>query len=507
MKKLLSLILCVTLCICVCTACSKQGDNEGKSGDKATDTPAPTEAVTGTPEPTATAAVTATEAPTPTETEPTDTPAPTPNPVVDSYTAADFIGEWYMLSGEVDGYSSLAIEENNATKLIIGEDMKVTYDALLGGTDNRVNEVQCEFIPADTENCSSVYGEFSDADGYPESYTCYLMEDGNLELNNYFTYDMGTVPVNSQQIFTRDASVYNEIIDSVVLEAGFIGYGVGNISKSVYDSENDYARLASASAPYIMFDEKNYWIESKVADYLNEGFSSLGNESYARIEELIGKLSAEEKKEIADSNGRACYYLDTNLFTVRSDSAVFSGIVDLEGFLGGPHPDNSFSTVNYDNVSDREIGLDDFCKDKDKLYEVLVEKLTSKYPDAVFLEMESTLKEMIEEESLPFLIGYGGVDFYFSPISLAAYADGLLTVEIGYDEYEGLFKSRYSAIPYSYTVETMINLPYFFDVDGDGNREELILYVDTNDWGDYTRLRAFADGEIILDYEIGRAHV
>ena len=496
MKKTLTMIVLVVSCLCFCTACGGKDDGNGeKPDDKVTEAPSITEpADTPTPEPTATAT------PVPTK-EVEATPTEAPVLPVDTYTATDFSGEWYLTGGVIDGAEYTAEENQTASKLIIGEDLKVVYDELLWGYDNRVNEVQCEFTPADSENASKLFGEFEN-EGLPESYTVYLCDDGTLVLDHYFTYDQGTVPVVSEQYFTRDSAIYDRVLETVVLDASFISYGAGSINKTIYD-ENSNSVMGRVSAPYILFDEKRYWVDSTVADTLNERFAGLAENNCARLENVIGLMSEEEKAELAEKDRSERFFLDMNFLGIRSDSAVFSGIVDTVGFLGGPHPDNSFAGINYDMTTGKEILLSDFCKDSDRLAEILIEKLQNQYPEVTFLDVENAVKGMMEENRLPFAIGYGGVDFYFAPMSVAPYADGTLAVEVAFDEYEGLFTSRYSGIPYSYAVKAAVGgIPYFMDLDSDGNREKVTLYGLVNDWGDYGRLMVYADDELILDYEL-----
>lgn len=502
MKKILYFILCLILCFSLLTACT--GTDNGKenaekpteaTAEKATASPAATAAQTeatpvpsSDPEPTAVAT-------------PTAEPEPTAIPTVDSFTADDFAGNWYLVSYVVDGAESNALEEGNATIMTISDDMKISYDSFLWG-EHRINEVQCAFTPSDAENASYVYGEFSDEGGYPSSYTCYILEDGSLEFNHYFTYDMGTIPVNSQQIFTRDNSIYNQILDNFALDASFMGYGVDNIGKYIFDGEDGANSIyGKVSAPYLVIDDD--WEETKdSAEYLNGEFGKTAKENCTRLEKIIGNLTPDDKAAIIDLNGSDELYLNTYLDVIRNDTAVLSGLLVTEGYLGGVHPDYTIQTVNYDRNTGKYVKLGDFCKDPDKLYEILVNELSVKYPDVTFLDMEGTLKTMFSEDTLPFVIGYGGIDFYFSPISLATYADGMLTASVSFADYEGLFNARYANIPYAYTIKAATGIPYYLDIDADGKREEILIDVLLGGWNDYADMLVYINNINVLDFKL-----
>jgi hypothetical protein len=65
------------------------------------------------------------------------------------------------------------------------------------------------------------------------------------------------------------------------------------------------------------------------------------------------------------------------------------------------------------------------------------------------------------------------VTFYFARGELADLGNGRLAATVFFAEYPELFNEKYRTVPESYIVELPLNHPFYADLDGDGNLDEL----------------------------------
>lgn len=173
----------------------------------------------------------------------------------------------------------------------------------------------------------------------------------------------------------------------------------------------------------------------------------------------------------------------------RADSNVFSVKHYYYGYYGGAHGFYSYTGQNYDTATGKLLALSDVITDTARLGEILEEKLFQYYEDNLDREyFDSSFQGYLSGEySYDWLMDYTGVTFYFNPYSIAPYAAGMMSVTIGYDEYPGLVDPKYTKLPSSYVFEMDDYDSAFCDINGDGSAEEIRIYGDMNEYGEYEK--------------------
>ena len=199
MKKLIAILMAAVMVFAA--GCSKGTDKDTEP----TKEPA---AATATPTPVPTAAPTPTPVPEPTETptpEPTAEPQPTDEPeagLTGNY--ADFIGTWYCMSGEIEGWEWQAADEDEIIYVCFNDDYTVSRVREIPDSDSEVLYGTCTF--SRTEYGSRVAVDYEETDdGYSYSFS----DDGTLIEDSSITYDDGT-PTGATLVFGNKAWWWDE---------------------------------------------------------------------------------------------------------------------------------------------------------------------------------------------------------------------------------------------------------------------------------------------------------
>lgn len=250
----------------------------------------------------------------------------------------------------------------------------------------------------------------------------------------------------------------------------FLPYTVGTETNYIYANDNRWQVIGKVSVPYICMDDSDSMIAEGVGRLCDELRES-GVIAYKSLQEMTEGSTEEEIAEMEENP--YCAQMVPNV--VRSDTDVFSAIIEFVDYTGGIHPNSLYDVVNISGSTGLELTLDDVFGDKSALAPIIVDRLIAEYPDTVFFDLEETVKKEIEKNTISFLIGYTGVSFWFSPYEVASYADGLLTVSLPFEEYGDLFVKKYDVLPEEYTVAMTSYLPYYLDADGNGSEDMMRL--------------------------------
>lgn len=218
---------------------------------------------------------------------------------------------------------------------------------------------------------------------------------------------------------------------------------------------------------------------------------------YYGDEENFSELSAALDKRVADARENQVDFIETNkedalqrdadnpeyfggfsseneVLVKRADSLVTSLLFSGYSFTGGAHGNYYLHGESYDSKTGKELTISDVVKDTDALAPAISEQLDIFWSDVEFFEdFEETLQN---SEELSWTIDYNGITFYFSPYTLAPYAAGTQTVTLSNEEYPDILKDEYKNAPASYGLQLSTDIPFYYDVTGDGKIDEITFY-------------------------------
>ena len=137
---------------------------------------------------------------------------------------------------------------------------------------------------------------------------------------------------------------------------------------------------------------------------------------------------------------------NSKYYIQRADDRILSVLADEDEYTGGVHPNYWVRGLNYDPATGEILSLADVLADTDGLADLLTEKLMAKYPSEPFPGLQAQLAEYTLED-YTWTLDDQGITFWFSPYEIAAFASGLLTTEIDFDEMPQMFAEAYMEVP------------------------------------------------------------
>ena len=507
MKKLIvsMLIICMTLCLFACGS-DKTTEPEGLENAGA-----PTQAESTQKEPTATTAPTATSSPTPTVSanEGNDNVPSTEqewNPII--IQRQILLDEGAMCGVFFLGYveeSAGTLENNRAYYQTIFEE-KGYLDAfpfLAEIPDS--NFVETEYgqelyciIPLDTEATVSVNqwivdetngfeektGEvlYRSEKGTPILLKCNVSEivpdaelvivDSNgkqMKWNPSISGMDGSVFVESANGAVYDFTVYDELVDLLRVMVG---------QKVDYYWDEEYeTTIAGIACPLVKlgeYEEQAYpELAKNLAANMNARESKLFD-NYERLKEFAQEEYSEHYRE---------YETSESAIIRRADSRVMSILFNGFLFEGGIHGEYYYWGENYDTETGSLLQLTDVVKDADEFSGLVKEQLYTYWEEESFYEdfdFEQYFKENLDQ--IPWIIDYHGITVYFNHYDIAPYATGVLTATVAFDANPELFHKGYTQTPDSYGIQLDMETPFYYDVDFDGELDEILVYGIPNEY-------------------------
>lgn len=258
------------------------------------------------------------------------------------------------------------------------------------------------------------------------------------------------------------------------------------------DIFNSEAGASEAEEQYveILLDEKT---EKKYPE-LAEALKRYNAEEAAAAKETLEGLCRDydEMKEAGALAYRDLVMSDRCEGTVlRADSNVISVFREHSSYWGGVHGMYAYSGVSFDTAAGRELALADVVVDMDAFFELVNDKMKSQYAD--IYEYLSDVEEHLagidpaDNQAIAWSIDSEGVNVYFNPYTLGAYAMGAQIVSVYFDEAPEIFEERYMMVPETYVIPMNQNIPRYVDTDGDGERELVEILYETADYaGEYS---------------------
>ncbi len=217
-------------------------------------------------------------------------------------------------------------------------------------------------------------------------------------------------------------------------------------------------------------------LNSALSDY-NKQIGQESEEEYLRLQKQFEEFLGENDRP------DVMYTLSNELQMVRADETVASILRITDEYAGGPHPYQTYSSVLFDAQTGSKLKLSDVVTDVDRFEDLIADQLISKYPD---LGEEEIMSGLTEE--MTWVLGYQGVDVYYSAGTLAAYAAGPLHAQVLFAEEPKLFNEEYRNVPAGYTIPMSESLPLYYDLEGKGEADEIDVRGDGYQEGYYEKI-------------------
>lgn len=179
----------------------------------------------------------------------------------------------------------------------------------------------------------------------------------------------------------------------------------------------------------------------------------------------------------------------------RADTLVTSILYFGYEYMGGAHGNYYYFGKNYDTKTGKELTLSDVIVDKEKLAEAVSELLDKHWSGADLNESVDIAKLIKDEKTISWTLDYNGITIYFMPYSIASYAAGAQIVTVSNVEYPDILKAEYKKAPSSYGIELAKNAPFYYDITGDGNVDEIIFSAyESDDEGNPGKISIYVNG-------------
>lgn len=183
-----------------------------------------------------------------------------------------------------------------------------------------------------------------------------------------------------------------------------------------------------------------------------------------------------------DSSFFPTYYNELTFTVTRADRSVLSFLVEYDSYYGGVHGLDNYTGLNYDVQTGELIAFtelsennDSFCQRMLAYQQELADSAT--YQEFMFPDAADKLEQVLYQAGRWYFSSSGLVCFS-NPYELAPFYAGMIEFTVPYSELDGMGMKE----KYRYEGTTVIHLqselPYFCDINGDGQEEEIQFVID-----------------------------
>ncbi|SEA99960.1 protein of unknown function [Pseudobutyrivibrio sp. ACV-2] len=286
-----------------------------------------------------------------------------------------------------------------------------------------------------------------------------------------------------------------------------------NTDNNVVEAEKEAAEKesVSATAPEISFtsvtaDDYDYFTghvqclqitdddHPELKDAVEKYFSGLVKNFNSGIEEMNDQAK-QENEDFGDAEYQVKYSDDITVEIMRRDNKLLSLVINDYTFMGGAHGGGSYTGVNFDVATGKQITLDDLG-DADTIRQVskdfILDTIATSseaargnlYSDDI-VNYKEAIEELFANGNQPeFYLDTVGITFIFQQYDIAPYAAGTISFTVPYSQYAEI-NDRYTPLedaPYVLKLsETGLNSRV--DFNGDGKLESVSLI---NTWDEET---------------------
>jgi hypothetical protein len=209
---------------------------------------------------------------------------------------------------------------------------------------------------------------------------------------------------------------------------------------------------------------------------LAEALEQTKNMAVRSMSDEFDNLLADAKDELALLGAGSFVAKESTLDVQvrRADSIAVSYLTDST-LVFGKINDRYLNGTTYDTETGKQLMITDVIKDMSKIPAIVKKELQSHMWNGDF-RSDTAVEDYFRdtpEDGIRWTLDYNGVTIYFASGEIADLGDGHLAAAVTYAEYPDLFNEKYTAVPESYIVELPLKHPFYTDLDGDGNVEEL----------------------------------
>ncbi|MBO4415307.1 MAG: hypothetical protein J5824_04910 [Lachnospiraceae bacterium] len=183
------------------------------------------------------------------------------------------------------------------------------------------------------------------------------------------------------------------------------------------------------------------------------------------------------------------YNREESLKAIRADSNIVSMRYDYSLYTGGTHGDYGTYGICWDPVTGENIELKDIIRDQDAFADTVYGIMEAKYDPEDFIDfanLKTYILESLNNNLLPFEIGYNYLSVIFNPFDIASYSLGQIFVDLPFAGNETLFNEKYLNAPENYMVNMNGNYHFRTDLKDDGMLDKIDLYMDyVNEYEDF----------------------
>lgn len=160
----------------------------------------------------------------------------------------------------------------------------------------------------------------------------------------------------------------------------------------------------------------------------------------------------------------------------RADKNVL-GFLELQSDTG------NYNGYNFDTVSGKALSIYDVISDMDTFSIIVAGQLQRNYPNVSFVDdLANRIKETLGQSvNSAWTMEYQGISCFFTAEVLGCDTNEILQVMITFTEIPELIAEQYQQIPEAYAVELNENIPFIYDLDGDGSLDTISIYRYFND--------------------------
>ncbi|WP_407399089.1 RsiV family protein [Anaerovibrio sp.] len=236
-------------------------------------------------------------------------------------------------------------------------------------------------------------------------------------------------------------------------------------TKTAVDSDEEGEVLHSSIATVDMVDSG----QALGVEALKKALNNYNTQELKKYEDIrAGMIKEATGEKVMRKEGGSTFFpvyeATKKVYIRRSDTMAVSLLEFCHSYEGGVHGMYGVWGRNFDAQSGKELKLKDVIKDKSLLIAAVENQLRRDYPNASFMEsnstlMQETVEKMIKDDVIPWTLDPWGITVYFNPYAIGSYAEGMFTSTIFMDEFPELFKLKYRKRPASYCMELYTYMP------------------------------------------------
>ena len=253
-------------------------------------------------------------------------------------------------------------------------------------------------------------------------------------------------------------------------------------SESFQDFDRDpWKQFAAMTAVYPLLSEEDEALYPELAKALKDSMEQETAENAESFREL-SKMAREYLQE-----GEAPYEDMTKAEVVRADSNAFSVRFFNYSYEGGVHGYYFNYGRTWDPATGKLLKLDDVVTDLERLKEIIIPLLREKYEGDVIDGLEETFAQY-DADSFCWNLTPAGLDLYFNPYDIAAFASGQQFLTLTFADHPDLFKEPFAKSTDAHIIPINTEAAVraiSYDLGHDGSTNEILvlpeLSSDNND--------------------------